>query len=303
MKQPHLVDLYVRGRTQTFTETVEGDDGSPVEQSVSVWVQKLNTPRVKKAQRAGDAARAQVLAGAHDPGSDLHAVLRHKVSEATREELIAELIARDLLNVRRSAEEEIRADEEWSENNYLVGLLDAWEGVDGAEGLSARWIEDPDDVEAARVFDALKRYTEQINERVEAERVMLAIPFEPQPDEVLQEQAFENAVRLAGEDAWFDAFQRSEIFEATRQCSRRRLDDGRWDHTPCDHSKPYFATVRELDDLADETFLVLNQTLLELTVDPISGKDSRVSRSSSEPSDSPEQPETADSSGQPAATA
>ena len=75
----------------------------------------------------------------------------------TTDEMIAFLIQPKLNQYALSAEARVADEKEWSEDDYLTGLQNAWN-----EGLKDTYAADPEDADAARVFGELRKYTDQV---------------------------------------------------------------------------------------------------------------------------------------------
>lgn len=245
MKKRHLRDLYVRGALHTVDD---GDGG------VTVYLKKLNLNENEQAVRIGNAAKARTLAAAEDEESDLYQSILLDALEASRETLIGYLTAEPLSKRRESVEAEIADNPEWDKDGYLQGLTDAWN-----EGLREKFSEDPEDPDAKPVYDALKRYSDEVEAVMEGEAAALAREYEDAPDSELQRQAVKHLIKARSDMAWVDAYRKAELVFAIRD--------------PDDHHVRYYRDIRDLEDLEIPVLLSLLTAYRELSVDPNEGKE------------------------------
>lgn len=269
-----LADLYVAGREVTI------DDGHG---GVTVWLQKLNSVDHDLARRRGSAARARALLAYRDPDSDEYRNMYSDVTDfGERATLVEYLIQEELYRIRQARESELAAAEEWSEDGRLEGLRDAWE-----ETLKDRYAADPEDAEAKRAFNELKRFADEVDKQVDGEAVRLRRDYEEVADDDLRKQVAERFISTRADLLWVDEFRRSQLWLATRD--------------PDDHKKHYFHSREEVDQLADQVFVALADAYKELTTEPMEGKGSRGTPPSSPSSEQPEPEATEPSSGRLAA--
>lgn len=249
-KTKKLGDLFVRGAEVTVDD---GDD------SVTVWVQKLNPLQQEKALRRANGARAKVLSVRKLPDDDLEKLSFHYEAQditEDRESMIDYLLGEKLASIYAVREAELAAQDEWSEDNYIQGLNDAWH-----DGLKDDYAVDPEDPEAKRVFGELKRFADKVEEEVQKERDNLAKDYDGKTDEEMAELVFDHVIEAAADLEWLKEFRKSEIFFAVRHADN--------------HNKPYFERREEVDDLEMDTFAALAQAFQDIKVDVIEGKDSQ----------------------------
>ena len=256
-----LTDLYQIGTDVT----VGDDDGEPV----TVWIRKLNDVDHDTAVRRANAARARVLALRSAPDDDGElASVRMEAGELGREGWVAYLVEDAVARRRPVVEARVGAEPAWSAEDYLQGLRDAW-----VEGLEERWLEDPDDAEAARVLAELARFSEAVEARLAVEADDARRDLEGLDDAELTDRVVERIVAVRADVAWLSEFRRCEIWLGTREA----------DH----HRKRHFSGREEVDELAQEVLVRLAVAFQELNVDPTEGKGWRglpASSTSSAPS-------------------
>jgi hypothetical protein len=273
MKKRSLADLYVRGTSFTL------DDG---EGEVVVWLQKLNPVERSAALKAADAARSRVLSMKRSPDSEEYQQMASDVLRASKEALVSLLVATERARITPLAFAEVADLAEWKDDNYLSGLQDAW-----AEDLSKRFEENPEDAEAKVAHDALEKYADAVEEKVDDELSVFTDGIETMPDEEIEEMAIQQSLKTSGDVAWLSEFYRQEVFYAVRD--------------PDNHKSKMFTTRSEVDDLQGEVFSALTDAIHALSVDPTEGKDSAETPPSSPSSDQSAAEETSNSSGQQAA--
>jgi hypothetical protein len=154
LKKSHLKDLYRRGKELRL------DDGDG---EATVWLQKLSPVDHATAVSRASAARARALMSRNDPDSDDYMSAYGAVigSGVERETLIRYINLPELGNKEMIIEAEMAAEEEWSKDDYLQGLRDAWNDT-----LELRYALEPDDPECKRVFAELTRFADAVNARM-----------------------------------------------------------------------------------------------------------------------------------------
>jgi hypothetical protein len=265
MKRRRLSDLYVRGREVVFEEGEEDP--------VVVWLQKLNPIDRESCLRRAHAARARALLDADDEDGDLYQSIYGQIRLVSdKKALIGLIIAEEIARYRQRIEAEMAFDEEsWGKERYLQGLVDSWIGDGTNPGLAAVKEQDPDDPEVKRVSAELDRFEEEVIGLVRAEDARLAAEWEQAPEDELWQRATKRMIEMRANDAFSNEFERQQLFYSVRD--------------PDDHSKRYFGTLQEYDDIGDEVRQRLTSEYSNLTVETVEGKDSRASHSSSNSSD------------------
>jgi predicted nucleic acid-binding Zn-ribbon protein len=271
MARRSLLDLYVRGKA------IEIDDGNG--ESVKVWLQKLNPVDHAAAVRAADAARARVLSVKNAKDSDEYMAIYADILAAEREAMVGILVAIERSRIQPLSDAEKAAEDEWSEDNYLTGLRDAWDG-----GLRDKYLDDPEDPETKRVYDELTRFLAQVKEDVDDKVSVHEDGLNAMTDAELRQLLFDHNIKVSSDFAWMNEYYRQEMFRSTRDSKN--------------HKDRIFESRSDVDELQIETYQVLHQGLRELNVEPLEGKDSAAQPPSSTSSEQSGQEETAESSGQ-----
>jgi hypothetical protein len=261
VKRRRLQDLYVTGTA------VHLDDGAG---EVEVWVQKLTPVDHETAMRRANAARARCLTVKKSPDSEEYQSCAMDVYETDDDALIAEIVEGELAQKRLALEAELAADEEWSKDDYLQGLEDAWSG-----GLNMTYGESPDDPEAKRVFIELKRFTDTVDEHLEDERQRLLKDRGTLSREELEERVIKERIETIADLEWMKEYRKCELWLSLRD--------------PEDHNKRYFRQRPEVDELAQEVLGPLVRAYQDLAVEVLEGKDSGETPDSS-PSSEPSTP-------------
>jgi hypothetical protein len=273
-KQRRLEDLYILGREIS----VDDGGGDPV----VVWLQKLNPMEQEKALRRANALRAQVLmARRNQESEDWQEAYSDLEDIGARDQLVEYLIADDLAKARESAEAEQSFVEEWHKDGYLQGLRDSW--LDPENPLSDVYALDPEDEAARRVFLELKRFDEQVEEKLQPELKRLRKDYEELGDEELHRRAADRLMEMKAGLAWLKEFRACEVWLATRD--------------PENHKHYYFSGRETIDTLAGEVFQQLSDAYQKLIVGVEEGKVSRSITTSSPPSEPSEKEETSPPSG------
>lgn len=300
-KQRRLTDLFIIG---TPVRVVGRHD-----EEIVVWIQKLDPVDHDTAVRKAKAARARARATYQDHTSDEYLEVLDSAQTSTRESLIETIVAPEAEKLKESvtAELELGEDSEWAKDGYLAGLYDELSG-----GLLARYEEDPDDEEALRVLAELERHDKELTAALEPQLKALRETYEKADIEHIRDKALEAMIERKLQEAWVDEFTRAEVWLACRvacpECETEIAEAVRRvqaDEPPQDpknlhnepHPKFYFEDRAEVDRLPPWVRNHLEAVYLQLSVDPIEGKDSPETGASSGSSDSSEVAETAASSG------
>lgn len=276
VKRRRLSDLYVVGRPVI----VGKDTSDPVE----IWLQKINPVQNEDALRRANAARTRTRAYGKDKDSEEYLDAVSNVQDFASREVLVDLAIADELRLRRTRiEAELAAEDEWSKEEYLQGLVDAWEGSIDNPGLKERWAEDHDDPEAARVKGEIDRFDEKVKVLVDAEHESLKRDFEDTPEDVVLDKAVGRVLEQRAVTAFILEYENWQLYYAVRD--------------PEKHADLYFENIDEVRSLEDQTKETLLFNYRELAVEQAEGKDSPGTPGSSPSSDPVEPAETEPSSG------
>lgn len=299
MKRRRLSDLYAMGRKALI------DDGHG---AVEVWLQKLSPIEMENALRRSSVERAKMLVAAKDEESELWQAAWADLHEwaPTKEQLLQIALADKIVRFRAKIEAELADDEEWSKDDYLQGLVDAWDGTgavvaeppaEDAEEPSessvegerdplrfayARGEEDPRFPEALRVKNEIDRFSNRVEELVAAERANLLRDYEDEPIDKIRRMAVERTLEQQSSNVMFEEYENQELFYAVRDPETK---------------KRYFGSRDEVVGLQPEVRARLIAEYRALMVDPAEGKGSPGTPGSSQSSDSSGQAATQNSSG------
>lgn len=244
-KSRRLSDLYVRGKELTF------DDGDG--EAIDVYVKKFNPVDHEKALRASNAARSRVLALRSNRDSDEFWAMWAEVEDYTRDDLVNYLVMEEVSKLEPAVEAELASEEEWSKEDYLQGLRDAW-----TDGLADQYATDEEDAEAKACFDVLKRFADKVATVMEGETERVRADMEAKPDDVLRETVFERIIAMQASLSWLTEYRRQEVYRGTCEPDRKTR---------------YFVSREEVDELPIEIYSALTAAYREISVDPTEGKD------------------------------
>lgn len=273
MNARRLTDLYKLGKEIRFNDDED-------EEPIIVWLRKLSPIEHEKALRRANSARVITMSQKDHPESEEFQSLLLDVAVLSREQKIASVIAEDVMKRRQARESELEFDEEeeWSKDGYLKGLKDAWD-----DGMSQRYAEDPEDPEAKKVFEELKRFNSTVDELMEQEEEVMAREFETNSDEDLNIKMAKKLVELEADSAWLREFRRCEIWLSVRTQDRKSY---------------YFENREEVDELSIEIVNRLIEEYQGMITDPTVGKGLQAPQASSESYELPAPEETSAPSGQ-----
>jgi chemotaxis regulatin CheY-phosphate phosphatase CheZ len=265
-----LADLWQVGKPHTF-EAPEG--------VVTVWLQKLTPAEQDDCYKRGRARRAVVMAGGRDKTSDVYVTALQDAYETGDSKAMIGYLTADAANRRL---EQVRAEaaavDEWSKDGYLEGLRQQWDAE-----LAERFLSDPTDPEAARVFEELSRFNQQIAGRLDDVKAELARDWEGYSEEQLRDETTTRLIADAATEAFLSEYHRCEMWKGTRR--------------DADHSLHYFESRAAVDVLSGEAFMQLRAAFLDLNRTVMAGKDSPASPASSASSEPSDEAETPASSG------
>lgn len=265
-------DLYVLGMPFTLND----GEGEPVD----VWLQKIDPLDSETALRRAGAAKARVLMVRNTPDSDEWLELYADVADFDRMTLTEYLIADDVLQFGESREAEVAAEEEWSKDNYLQGLTDAWRN-----DLKTRWENDPTDAEAAKCLAEMTRFRDQVDKLVDGERERLRKDWEDHDIEDMRSLVVTRFLESRANQAWAGEWRRCELAFGVRQAA--------------DHATYYFVDDKgevnhdRVRRLPPEVFGQLTTAYGEMVVPPDEGKGLPPTPSSSPPLEPSAEAETA----------
>lgn len=246
-----LTDLWVVGREVVL------DDGQG--EPIKVWMQKNSPTEAAEINRRCDAQRARVLSARDDPDGDAWKAIETAVAEyalGKKEPIVDFLLIDEREKVRRTNEAKIAAEEEWSKDNYLQGLYDAW--IEG--GMEKRWLKEPDDPEAFQVKEALDRYSTQVREAVEEEVELMRQAMLANSQQELEERMKFRLLDQEANQEWVKELYSCQLFYAVRDPENKR--------------ERYFESRQEVDLLSQQCFSTLFEAYQNLEVDVMEGKDS-----------------------------
>ena len=144
----------------TITTEVTFPDGEGGEETL--YLKKINPIQDKEASEASQRVRGHTLAlkrAAYDHPTKMR--IRDDLELyglGDREARISFVVSEDAVKLRRTVEARLAADPKWSENDYYIALSESWFG-----GMKERYDINPEDEEAAIVYDALLKFTEEVD--------------------------------------------------------------------------------------------------------------------------------------------
>jgi len=260
-----LTDLYARG------EEVALDDKG----EIVVWVRKMTPADAEVAYLKSSAKRSSVLAMAkQETPSDLYEMMKGEVALLTKESMVIWLSTNELSDQTALIESRVAGEEEWSEDRYLESLRERFLDDD----FQAKLEENPEEDEVARVVGELTRFQDQVQEALNdfAHESEAALNMESEED--LRERVLENMLETQANAAWLAEFARCQVWRCT------------YDNE--DHSSPIWPQRKDVDEVQGELLAKITAVIDRIHVSDAEGKDSEQTPTSSQPSESPDQPAT-----------
>lgn len=252
MSTKRLTDLYVTGRLVEFGDPESTDERKLPD--ITVWLQKLMPFEQELAMSRAQVERAKGLTIKYqDENSDERLVIRAQLREEfTREEIINLIASEDLSRAKKSSEAEVGDKEEWTEDDYLNGLKEAWE-----QGASESFHGDDDprkEEDAKNVFEGLKRFADQVEKDYHSKERAILGEWERKTDEQLYIEGEKKLIELRADMRWLTEYKKCEVWLATRD--------------PKNHGVQYFTSRAEVDRLHPVIFNRLQLAYQDLLLDP-----------------------------------
>lgn len=244
-----LEDLYVFGRSVSF------DDGTG--DIVEVWLQKISPADERDCIKPARAAKARVLMVKHlseDSEDKMLYTVQLEELDLTREQKVTLVLQKRLEELQLSKQEEIAEEDEWSDEDYLRGLQDAWN-----DGLRDKWLEDNKDPEASKVYGELKRYADAIDKAYDADRDDLLLEFDHYSEEELNEKCINALIEIEANSQLVDEYRIRKIYHATRKMEN--------------HDEKYFKSPDSVRHLQEQVFSKLEEKYDDVSIGVMEGKD------------------------------
>lgn len=252
-KTKKLFQLYVTGNPVTI-----GDDDGNEE---TLWIQKLNQHENESAYRKANAKRAKFILDKRDADSQAILELRGEYEallDDGREPMVTYLANEKIGSAYEAREAELAASDEWSKDGYYQGLLDSWND-EMAERYARRDDGDEPDEEAIKVFDEMKRFTEELEKILLSEKEDHMAYFEAMSDEKLEKLLIEKLIAGEADSIWLNEYKMQEIYYACRDFSN--------------HTVRYFDSRDELNKIDFNVLIALLSAYRDLNVELTEGKD------------------------------
>lgn len=246
-----LVDLYTIGEEVSF----EDPDGGP---PLVVYLKKPQPFELEVAMNRANKERAKVLTLKKLPkDSDEVILFDLQASElfSNKEEVILFAASEELGKALKSIESETAHQDEWSKDDYLEGLQDAW------GDLETHYYADdfPEEhAEAVRVFNELKRYQAAVDEQFESRKKMILRTYEEKDEDELRAIIVDRLIDMRADIRWIEEFKKSQIWLTVKDNKNRREN--------------YFSDRSEVDHLSQFVYQRLSDVLDGLTITPDEGK-------------------------------
>ena len=272
-----VTDLFIEG-----TELVL-DERDPV----LVWINKLNPFQTDEARKDGQAARTRLTLAMSNPLSE-----DSQLFDANASRLSDEVIAKGMAQTRYQeflveVSDELRVDEEWKDK---ANLLDR-----AAEQLAHL---PAGHAELKQLDDVSEDYFGEMTRRTDARRDSEYESLIALPRDELRARYRDQWIEQQGTQAFLAEFRITEIWYSLRECfAPGKLENGRWDHSKCDHRVKLVDDREQIRQLPDGLIVQARQAIEALQIDDRTAKGSAAAPSSSESSPRPNEQETSAPSG------
>lgn len=223
-KKERLKKIYTLSKEVPFVD----EDGE-----FSLYIRKLTPVEERDARQESLRVKATLLAiEKEDNNSPIKMGFRDLIESIgldDKDSLVRYVCAEDLVKLQESIESRIAFEDKWAENDYLAALQDAWVG-----GMREAWELNNEDEEASRVFNALKEYTLEVAEALEAESEDILAAKEDWSIEKLMNAATDKFIQKHAATLQYEEYDMWRIFYCTYEdsslkerffSSRKELDD------------------------------------------------------------------------------
>lgn len=258
-----LGDLYVVGKEVSF------DDGTG--DPIVVFVRKLNPIEHETALKRANAVRASLLVDYRNPDSEASRELQAELLDYDRDELVHMLVEEERATHRPVIEAEVEAREDWANEGYLDGLIEAWN-----DGLSDKHVAGPKDPEspekdeeyqeALKIHGEMERLLEEVDEELDAHIEAYEKDLEELSEDELRKRSEKSRMNMKINSEWFTEFRRCELWLCVKEKDRKTN---------------YFQDRNEIASLPLEVMSRLVSEYKALSMEPAEGKDSRAQDDSS----------------------
>lgn len=252
-KRRRLTDLYMVGKELSLDDHSDDSD-----EPIVIWLNKLSPIEQRDSADNATKARANILAIKNTPSGSVERLAYedqiYDIGIDNRSLQIEFLASEKIQQAEISNEERLAAEDEWAKDQYLVSLREAWN-----DGMMEKWTEDPKDEEAKKIYEELKRFSEQVTNASEDERESILAEYEHLADEEIFKNVVDKIIESEADFAWMNEFAGWQVYYAVRE-----IDD---------HKARYFESRDEVSCLDNRILTEIVREYREMTVEGVEGKD------------------------------
>lgn len=221
-----------------------------------VWIAKLNSFEEEEANMAARVARARLINAIKEIGSPEYDYLKSQMAT-----MLTEAMAMSIAQSRESeifvkAMNQLRSDPDWTEKHLILDQTEE-ERLTGIEKEAHEKLKNE---QAAALLDLHEQLMKDLRKELS----------ELHRDEILElfEQAYLNEQGMA---AFGVERSRQHIYLCMRVCQATPPtdDNGRWDHSGCDHQRRFLASDLEVNQLPQSVRDQVEQTYQSLMLSPM----------------------------------
>jgi hypothetical protein len=277
-KLKRVMDLFEEGK-----ELVLNPNRGEGEPPALLWVNKPNSFEVDEARNDGIAARSlriQRLKSGEDPAIRAFDL---EIEPLTDEEIIERVVQNHFDTDYILAMDDVELDEEWTAKLEMIRRGGAALEDAGVPQDDPRW---------AELTKTSEEYMAVLRAKLDERQKARTLTYDGKSRGELRDDLLNQWVEREGMAEFLAEKRITEIYFSTRDClATQRREDGRWDHSACDHGVRLLDARSEVRSLPEELLTALHDTLSALEIDPrtAGNSDAPVSSSaSSEPQSAPE---------------
>lgn len=198
-----IEEMYIQGTD------LEVPNPSDPEGGYTLFIRKMNPNQQQIAVRKANAAQIKMkklISSQDDPDELL--IFENEVDEiGGREEHIEHISLIHAAGERAKVEQEVSAEDEWSEEGYLQSLVDSWTDEMQADLLK----EDDADPETKRIFEEMQRFSESVNTKVEVIQKLKVEELNSLSDGQVRLQILKDTIERAAGMEWLRVFRDYQI--------------------------------------------------------------------------------------------
>lgn len=219
------------------------------EEPFEVFIRKLGPTQQTQAARRSNAAKMKFLLEAKEEGSSYHRSILAEIEGIEREGKVRQLAMTEIAEDREKLEQELSGEDRWREDGYLQSIVDLWEN----EGMMEEWLkgEGNRSEESERVFNEMKKFTDEVDAKIQKRLDREIARFENLDDETIDKKILDAQIEFDAASEWLRHFRMHQIMFGVRDIET---------------NEQIFTSISEVEDVPTELFVKLTNAVQNLNV-------------------------------------